>query len=285
MSNLTATSILALLCLSASFARADVVGNVGAVNPSAQGTPPGAARRTLALGAGVVDKERIETNSDGKAQIVFLDKSTLSVGASSAVTIDHFIYDAHADVGKQSVSIAKGALRFIGGEVSHGSGMDIKTPTASIAVRGGALMARIGLPEGDEIVLLNGVATILTTTGFSVQLTRPGYGVIIAPGGARISEPAPAGSETIESFDELFASAPGQTGGVGSRLPGDAQANAWLGDFRAPDQTPWAGLGAIGAQWSAAGIVQSRAQTNNQTGATTTLQTISAPVVTIKKIR
>jgi len=89
-----------------SIALADVVGNVGAVNQAAKGVPPGAGAHMLSLGGGVVDKERIETGADGKTQIVFTDKSTMSVGANSAVTVNHFVYDGHSGAGKQSLSIA-----------------------------------------------------------------------------------------------------------------------------------------------------------------------------------
>ncbi|WP_018267384.1 FecR family protein [Methylosinus sp. LW4] len=288
MRNLHGVALLALFGLCATNVRADVVGNVGAVNQAAQGTPPGGSAKGLTLGYGVVDRERIDTKTDGRAQIVFLDKSTLGVGANSSVTIDRFVYDAAAGAGKQSLSITKGALRFIGGEVSHGAGMEIKTPSATIAVRGGMVLVRVGGADCreiaraggcDEIVLLNGVATIVTAKGRRIRLTRPGYGVVIGSGGEELSDPAPAGEASIEGFDGQFASLPGQTGGAGlGALPTGAQALAHLGSLREPDRTPWAGLGAIGAHWGAAGIAQSRAQTNNQTVATQTRQTLAAIV-------
>ncbi|WP_158273684.1 FecR family protein [Methylosinus sporium] len=288
MRNLPSVAFLALIGLGAANVRAEVVGNVGAVNPAAQGTPPGGAAKGLTLGAGVVDRERIDTKTEGRAQIVFLDKSTLGIGANSSVTIDRFVYDSAAGAGKQSLSITKGALRFIGGEVSHGVGMEIKTPSATIGVRGGMVLVRVGGADCgavaqaggcDEIVLLNGVATIVTATGRRLRLTRPGYGVVIGSGGGDVSDPAPAGEGAIEGFDQQFASLPGQTGGASlGSLPSDAQAFARLGNIREPDRTPWAGLGAIGAHWGGAGIAQSRAQTNNQAIATQTQQTIAAVV-------
>jgi len=267
MKTLHVAAIVALGLCPTSLARADVVGSVGAVNQSVQGTPPGGAASPLALGAGVVGGERIVTKADGKAQIVFLDKSTLSVGANSAVIISSFVYDPGAGAGKQSLSLVKGALRFVGGGVSHGDGMSITTRSGSIGVRGGAVLVRVDGPQGDEVVLLYGVATIVTKAGLTAQLTRPGYGVFISPDGRRISDPAPAGDETIESFERQFASAGRQRGGA-LVPPGSAETNAGLGDTRPPDQTPWAGLGALGLQWSGDGLTQSRAQTNDQSQAT-----------------
>jgi hypothetical protein len=146
---------------------------------------------------------------------------------------------------------------------------------------GGAECGAIAQPRGgcDEIILLNGAAAIVTAKGRRQVLTRPGFGVSVGSDGGDISDPAPAGEGAIEGFDRQFASLPGQTGGVSAAaLPNGAQALASLGNIRAPDRNPWAGLGAIGAHWGGAGIAQSRAQTNNQTVATQTQQTIAAVV-------
>jgi hypothetical protein len=121
-----ATTALALV---AGPALADNVGNVGAVNQSAHGTPPGAAKRSLSVGLGVQRRERIETSPYGSAQIVFNDTSTMTVGRNSAVTVDDFVY-SQGGGGQQGVSMAKGVMRFVGGGVSHEGGTKLRTPTA-----------------------------------------------------------------------------------------------------------------------------------------------------------
>lgn len=80
-----ATTALALV---AGPALAENVGNVGAVNETAHGTPPGASKRSLSVGLGVQRRELIETRPDGSAQIIFNDTSTMTVGRNSAVTVD-----------------------------------------------------------------------------------------------------------------------------------------------------------------------------------------------------
>ena len=49
--------------------------------------------------------------------------------------------------GSQSVSMAKGVLRFVGGGVSHTSGAKLKTPAASIGIRGGTMLVGVGGKE------------------------------------------------------------------------------------------------------------------------------------------
>ena len=51
------------------------VGVNSAVNPEAQGTPPGGAARRLVIGQDVVFNERITTTDGGQTQLLFLDQS------------------------------------------------------------------------------------------------------------------------------------------------------------------------------------------------------------------
>jgi hypothetical protein len=269
-------ALSAAIYLTSTAASAEIVGGVGAVDPAAQGTPPGGAARSLVLGAPIANRERIETKGQGKAQIIFRDKSTLSIGQNSSVTIDHFVYDSRIAAGKQMISVAKGALRFVGGEVSHSSGAEFKTPSASIGIRGGTVLLLVGGPNGDQVILLYGVAEI-SYAGQVVKLLRPGFGVKISSVDHRISEPALADQATIGDLESRISSAPGQTGGVSAAfIPTDTQAATRLADTRIPDRTPWAGLGAIGAHWGGASLVQSRAQAINQTVATTAQQRTAA---------
>jgi hypothetical protein len=63
--------------------------------------PPGALPRRLVLGQDVVFNERITTEAEGQTQILFVDESTLSVGAPTrTMVVDQFVYDPNAGTGK-----------------------------------------------------------------------------------------------------------------------------------------------------------------------------------------
>ncbi len=222
---MTKTSVLllapSLFLAAVAGAGAEAVGNVGAANQSVRGTPPGRAARPLSVGVGVENRERIETSAVGSAQIVFRDTSTMTIGRNSAVTIDHFVYDANAGAGSQGVSMAKGVLRFVGGGVSHGSGAALKTPTATIGVRGGTVLVAIGGPCGVLAVLQYGVAPI-SNAASALTLWRPGFGVCIPSSNGPIGEPYLVPPETIAWILAQLGSARNQTGGV-ANPPDDAQ--------------------------------------------------------------
>jgi hypothetical protein len=118
---------------------AQEVGTAAAVNPESQGTPPGGATTTLKVGARVVHKERIKTTPQGSVQLLFLDRSTLSIAPNSEIVIDEFVYNPGAGSGHMAVSLAKGALRLVGGQLSHQGEASVTTPNATIGIRGGTL--------------------------------------------------------------------------------------------------------------------------------------------------
>ena len=98
------TKSLALLLASTSLstvpAMAQDIGTAAAVNTLSQSTPPGEKIRVLQIGARVVHNERIQTSASGTVQLLFLDKTTLSVGPNSILVIDNFVYDPATGTGQ-----------------------------------------------------------------------------------------------------------------------------------------------------------------------------------------
>src|SRR5262245_53148895 len=130
-------------------ADAQSFGKVGAVNQEATGTPPGGAVRKLTIGAGVVVKERVRTSASGSTQIQFPDQSAINLGANCDMVIDEFVYDPRAKSGTMVASATKGVMRFIGGNISHNAGATIKTPSASLGIRGGMVTVMLPLPPSN----------------------------------------------------------------------------------------------------------------------------------------
>jgi hypothetical protein len=209
--------VTAALCLLAGTAAAqqqaaDRIGVAGAVNPSTTGQPPGETQRVLLIGNDVVYDETIRTQADGQAQILFLDKSAFSVGPSAEVVIDRFVYDRERGTGQLLASASKGLFRFVGGALSKGpDAVKIKTPTATIGVRGGVALADVAASSTMVVFLYGAAVTVQGSNGASQQLIRPGYAVTVAPDGT-VSEPFPVPPATLQN---LLARLDGQPGGDG----------------------------------------------------------------------
>lgn len=193
-------------------AAAQTVGNVGAVNPDTTGAPPGRAKRTLTLGAGVVQNERVQTDSQGSAQLVFRDRSALNVGRNSTVVIDRFVFDPGSGAGQMTATITRGALRFVGGAVSHRNGATIRTPTATIGVRGG--MVSLAFDSNGALHVIHHFGNVTVDAGGGVvRLRRAGFETIVL-GGAPPSAPRRVSASFLSWLMAQLASAQGQHGGA-----------------------------------------------------------------------
>jgi hypothetical protein len=125
----------AVLALCGATAQAQQVGTASAVNPAAT-----ANLKTITIGQSIAHKERIQTKSSGSVQLLFLDKTSMTIGPNSDLTIDEYVYDPSANTGKLAATLGKGALRFVGGQISHNGDAEIKTASALIGIRGGVMM-------------------------------------------------------------------------------------------------------------------------------------------------
>jgi hypothetical protein len=160
---------------------AQQIGTATAVNPSTEGTPPGGSTTTLTVGARVLHKERIHTSPTGSVQLLFLDKSTLSIAPNTSLVIDEFVYDPASNSGHMLTKLTQGTLQYIGGELSHQGAVTVQTPNAVIGIRGG-----IGIITPTQVLNLkgyqsiqNGVSTTHTITNYMVN--TPGWNMPIGP--------------------------------------------------------------------------------------------------------
>src|SRR3984957_20753682 len=135
--------LLVGFALTAIPAAAQQVGTATAVNPTSETTPPGATTVALTVGAHIVHKERIHTTPTGTVQLLFLDKSTLSIAPNTSILIDEYVYNPDGS-GHMLASLTGGALRFVGGALSHEGEASIATPAAAIGIRGGSVTVNYG---------------------------------------------------------------------------------------------------------------------------------------------
>lgn len=110
-------------------------------------------KRRLSKGAKIRQDEVLVTGAKSSAEIKLLDDTKLAVGPSARLVLDKFVYDAGAPPKSISVTLAKGAFRFITG-ASNKAAYEIKTPTATMGVRGTVFDVFVA-DNGESIVLLH----------------------------------------------------------------------------------------------------------------------------------
>jgi len=101
------------------------------------------ASRVLFVGSDIFRNEVIRTDESGLTHLLFLDKSSLTIGPNSLVTIDKYVYNPKTDSGELVMTATRGILRFVGGSLSKKKPVTIKTPLGTLGIRGGGILARI----------------------------------------------------------------------------------------------------------------------------------------------
>lgn len=159
------------------------VGVLAAVNRDMTGARPSEAARDVFIKDRLVSSERIETTADGGGQILFLDQTSLTVSPQASLVLDKYVFDPDKRTGEIGVSLARGALRLVGGKITKSAAATIRTPSATIGIRGGIGHTMVE-EDGSTIHFhLAGISsTIVTATG-TLTITREGGYARIGPDG------------------------------------------------------------------------------------------------------
>ena len=96
----------------------------------------------------------------GELGITFVDDTVVAVSSQSSLIIDDFVYDAsNAGGSKLALKVAGGTVRYASGNIAklNRQNVDIRTPTARIAVRGTAFSMTVDEIGQSLIILLPNV--------------------------------------------------------------------------------------------------------------------------------
>lgn len=178
------------------------VGVTSATDGEPIGKPPQAVERVLHVGIDVQANELIRTKADDRAQLLFIDGTTLTVGPNAELTIDKFVYDPATRKGELSINASKGVLRLVGGKISKSAPIVVTTPAGTMGVRGGIALLEVktystppnttaaavgqpgGVPSQLTAVFVFGECMDVAGAGVVEKVCQPGYQVIVETGGA-----------------------------------------------------------------------------------------------------
>ena len=110
---------------------------------------------SITKGISIEMNDRVETKN-GEVKITFKDDTTVRVTASSALVIDDFVYDPKSKSGKLGLKAAEGTVRYVSGNIAHNNpnSVNIKTPTAAIAVRGTDFVMSVDETGKSAVILM-----------------------------------------------------------------------------------------------------------------------------------
>ena len=147
--------------------QAGVAGAVlGTVSQISFQTPKATVGRKVGSGDQIRLGDRIVTGPRGRLQILLLDQSTFTVGPNASMVIDSFVYDPKSGNGNMGATVTRGVFRFVSGRISRTNpqGVTIKTPVATIGVRGTTVVGQVaGLKGAAARFALTGVGALNNT--------------------------------------------------------------------------------------------------------------------------
>lgn len=143
-------AILAATSWTSGAAAQQEIGGVELVRVWATGTPPESTRRDLVVEDQVFRNEFVETVRDGALHLRFLDDTEFRLGSNSRAVLDSFVYDSDTDTGEIALTLSRGLFRYVSGKLK-GEKITIKTPTATVGLRGTVVTIFVG-PDGETIV-------------------------------------------------------------------------------------------------------------------------------------
>lgn len=147
---------------------------LGAGEGTAVGVAPdalarGLSDRILQAGADISMGETVVTGPSGQVQIIFHDQTRLVVGPNSALLIETYLLADSNTVSQLTVNALGGTFRFMTGN-SPKPAYSIRTPTASIAVRGTDFDILVDR-NGSRVMLYEGALQICNPSGACEEVT------------------------------------------------------------------------------------------------------------------
>lgn len=189
--------------------------------------------RPAVLKQHVALNDQVQTGVKSQLQVLLLDKSVFNVGANARLVIDRFVYDPRRGT-QFGASVVKGAFRFMSGKSTRDTGSSIRTPIATIGIRGtivdgvvgesAALIARGERavdpdvqvdPATASLIVLRGPgpgaeggavpgAISIDSGGRSIVVTRPAQAVFVPREGAAPIGPFPLSRRGMMQLEALI---------------------------------------------------------------------------------
>ena len=192
--------IAAVTALGGSAEAAGIATVIDVVNEGYR-TPPGHEEREARRADELVQNEALRTEQESSIAVKFVDGSELSVEQSSEMVLSDYVYDGSASSGL--INLNTGLFRF----TSNGKpdqGVKLKTPVATIGVRGTEFLVHVDGDDATVIDILSGTVEakpngtgkpVICVGGQSILIADPDEDAQCGDLGSFSAASAPGGSD------------------------------------------------------------------------------------------
>lgn len=169
---------------------AQALANIGTVISAKQGAQIIRAGNTQPVisGMDVESGDTISTDHSGLVQIVFVDETKIAVGPNAHMVLDVTMLRGNRKAKSFAVQALGGSFRFISGK-SRKRAYSIKTPTATMAVRGTTFDMWVVSQTQSAMLVLHGTVQMCSAQG-SCRSTGRVCSMYATSGGGAVGRPA-----------------------------------------------------------------------------------------------
>src|SRR4051794_17840490 len=97
----------------------------------------------LNLGDNVNKGDVVEAGSSSTVGITFIDGSVFGLGSNAKMVLNEMIYDPNGSNNSSLLSLVQGTISFVAGATAKHGDMKVETPTATMGIRGTAVLVEI----------------------------------------------------------------------------------------------------------------------------------------------
>ncbi|WP_024850156.1 FecR domain-containing protein [Hydrogenovibrio kuenenii] len=155
----------------------------------------------MKVGDAVEEKDQIKTGVNTKVQIVFSDRTIVTIGKNTDFSIPQYVY-GNAATSKAQFNLAKGVFKSISGKIGKlaPQRFKIKTKTSTIGIRGTTYIVRV-IGSETSLATLNGATYMELNSGKTYDV----------PAGKELVYNVDTGQVTIQNISTTSVSIDSQT--------------------------------------------------------------------------
>jgi hypothetical protein len=153
-----------------------------------------------------VEMQDTVTTARSRVTLSFDDKTTVKITEQSKLVIDDFVYDPNKGTGKLAMRVALGTARYASGQIAKNNpqAVNVKTPTATVAVRGTDFSMTVDELGRSLVMLLPSCNSQGCVTG-AIEVSNEAGSVLLDvayQATVVVSRSTPPGSPVVVSIDQ-----------------------------------------------------------------------------------
>ena len=125
--------------------------------------------------------DTVTTDDTGRLEVTFRDGTILTVGGSAEFTIDEYSYTPDSSGKAALFRLSRGAFRTVTSTLVNSApeNFRVATPLATIGIRGTDFWGGFLSNDTLDVIMLKGKGVVVTTSGGTVIIEKPGFGVTV----------------------------------------------------------------------------------------------------------